>query len=210
MKLSKELVEQKKLAKKKKPNFVRQESHRRKRLGTKWRKPKGIHSKLRLHRRGKPSMVSIGYKTPVALQNRDSEGRLPFIVHNLKELKLFNPKENYAILYGKLGNKKRLQILEEAKKLKISFSNIKIDEKIKQIKQKAESKKELKKKREERKKKKEAERKKKEKGAIEKAKAQEKEKKKTEKMEKAKKKSDLAKENKKTKESTKKTEEVKK
>ena len=160
----KDLIEEKKQLKKKTPKFLKQESHRRKRLGNKdhWRKPKGVHSKIRLSRKGKRLLVSIGYKSPVILRNADSSGRIPIIINNVLELKNMDINKNFAIISAKVGNKKKISILEEAKKLKITFANIKnIDEFIKNLKDSFEKRKSEKKQRLEEKKKKEEAKKKK-------------------------------------------------
>ena len=44
---TKKLLELRKKIKGKKPNFIRQDAHKHKRLARKWRKPKGIQSKMR-------------------------------------------------------------------------------------------------------------------------------------------------------------------
>ncbi len=168
MKPLKELLEEKKQIKKKLPSFKRQESARRKKLGTKWRKPKGVQSKLRLRRRGKPAMVSIGYKTFSKLRHSNEEGKFPFLISSFSDLNSFDSEKNFAILSSKIGNKKRLQIFEKAKKQKISFSNIRdIDASIKKIKSEFEARKTKKKQRLEKKKKREQERKKKDKKTAE-------------------------------------------
>ncbi len=164
MKSLKELSKQKKKIKKKMPEFKRQESHRRKRLGTKWRKPRGVQSKLRLRRRGKPKMVSIGFKTISILRHANEEGKTPFRVENHNDLKNFNPEKNFAILSSKIGSKKRLEILEKAKSKKISFSNIRnLDSEIRKIKESYEKRKKQKKEKAEKKKKRQEELKKKDK-----------------------------------------------
>ena len=41
------LLELRKRIKRKKPEFIRQDAHKKKSLESKWRKPKGLHSKMR-------------------------------------------------------------------------------------------------------------------------------------------------------------------
>ena len=47
------LLELRRAMKRKKPDFIRQDSHKKAGLGAKWRKPKGIHSKMRKKHKGK-------------------------------------------------------------------------------------------------------------------------------------------------------------
>ena len=46
---------------KKRPKFKRQEWYTYKRLGDSWRRPRGLHSKMRKHLKYRPNVVSIGY-----------------------------------------------------------------------------------------------------------------------------------------------------
>ena len=52
-----EKLELRKKIKAKKPNFVSQDTHKRKRIRPRWRKPRGWHSKIRLHKIGYRKMV---------------------------------------------------------------------------------------------------------------------------------------------------------
>ena len=58
----KELLELRKQIKNKKPDFIRQDAHKKKKLGKKWRKARGLHSKIRLKLRGRGKFVSNGYR----------------------------------------------------------------------------------------------------------------------------------------------------
>ena len=117
----KNLIELKKKQKKKKPNFIRQESLR-KRLKNKWRRPKGIHSKIRLREAGKRARVSIGYGTPKNLRGLHKEGLKYIRISNLKDVD--NLKENQIIVLAKIGGKKKQQILKEIIKRKLKISNL--------------------------------------------------------------------------------------
>ncbi len=99
------------MMKRRKPAFVRQDAGRFKRLGAKWRKPRGIHSKMREHRKGHPDVVSIGYRTPQSLRGILGDGRTPVRVHNQHEVGLLDPKRHALILAASLGTRKRLALL---------------------------------------------------------------------------------------------------
>jgi len=60
--------------KRKKPEFLRQNWFRLKRLGRKWRAPKGKQSKLRRHFFGKGHIPSIGYGSPSAVRGLHPSG----------------------------------------------------------------------------------------------------------------------------------------
>ena len=48
---------------KKKPRFIRRDYTKRKNLGKKWRRPKGIDNKLRLNIKGHGKKISQGYRS---------------------------------------------------------------------------------------------------------------------------------------------------
>ncbi len=80
-----------------------------------WRKPKGRDNKMRESRKGRPPLVSIGYK-------RKKEKKDIFIVHNLKDLE--NAGKNDVVILGKVGRKKKIEILKRALEIKINFQNV--------------------------------------------------------------------------------------
>ena len=111
---------------KKKPKFRRQEYHKRKRLQkVKWRRPKGFHSKLRVFHKSKGKRVKVGYGSPKKFRGLHISGKEIVLVHTLTELKSLKKETQIAVLSRVLGTKKRLVILNEAKKLGIVFDNIK-------------------------------------------------------------------------------------
>lgn len=57
----------KNVIRKKKPKFIRQDTNRAKKFKIKWRKPKGMHSKLRLNKKGHQKSPSQGYRAPKKL-----------------------------------------------------------------------------------------------------------------------------------------------
>lgn len=130
----KELITQKIAMKKKMPKFRRQEAHVKARLSRSgWRKPRGVHSKMRRQRKGYNAIVKIGYRTPRLLRGRLRNGLLEVAITSPEELKNIT-KDQIALIPRTLGNRKRLAILQEAKKMKASISNFPmIDEKIKEI-----------------------------------------------------------------------------
>jgi large subunit ribosomal protein L32e len=130
----KELITQKIAMKKKMPKFRRQESHVKARLSrTGWRKPKGTHSKMRRQRKGYDVIVKVGYRTPKLLRGRLRSGLIEIAITTPEELKSIT-KDQIALIPRTLGNRKRLVILQEAKKLKVNLSNFPmIENKIKEI-----------------------------------------------------------------------------
>jgi large subunit ribosomal protein L32e len=137
--IDKKLIHKQKV-KSKKPNFVRQEAHKRKRLPQNWRKPKGVHSKLRLRRRGKANMVSIGYKMAEEVRGLTRQGLRQIMISSPEHLKYI--KEGEVAVLKKVSNRTRLTILKAAQKAKVQIVNIHdIAKKIEEVQKKLVSKK---------------------------------------------------------------------
>ncbi len=107
--------------------FRRSEAGRFKRLKERWRRPGGIHNKMRESKKGiKPK---IGWKKPEVEE-------VP-IISNLIELKGLKVKE--IIISSKIGMKKRLELEKFCAEKKIKITNFKkLVKKKKIVKKKAE------------------------------------------------------------------------
>ncbi len=157
------LEEIKKRIKARKPKFSRQDSHKKKKLGNKWKRPKGLHSKMRLQKKGYKRSVKTGYGTPTKIRGLYKNLERIF-VSNVDDLKNIDEKKQGVIISSTVGIKKRIEIMKEAEKLKIKNLNIKSPKDyIKKIEEKIEEKKKDKetKKKEKEEKKKEAKKEKK-------------------------------------------------
>ncbi|HIH02168.1 TPA: 50S ribosomal protein L32e [Thermoplasmata archaeon] len=125
--LSKDLLdalEKRKLVASRRPTFVRQEYHRRKRLRSGgWRRPRGMHSKMRQHYGYRTNVVSIGYGGPKEARNLHPSGFQEVIVHNVKDLEKIDPKVQAARVAHTVGMRKRVQIEEKADELSIRILN---------------------------------------------------------------------------------------
>ena len=127
------LLELRNRMKDKKPDFVRQDTHKRKKLEIKWKKPQGIHSKIRHRFKGRGKMPSPGYKSPVEARGVHTSGLRMINVYSIRDLEKIN-KENQGIIVAKsVGMKKKLDIFMKAKELNINVLNVNIDEQIKKI-----------------------------------------------------------------------------
>ena len=144
----------------KKLKFTRQDAHKKVRLGNKWRKPKGLHSKMRLSKKGYNKSVSIGYGSPKSTRGLDKSGLKLIIIKSLKEIENINAKEECIAVAKTIGLRKKVEILKQAVKKSINVVNVKdinkflkdVDDKIKKSKEEKEK---LKKEKEVRKKEKE-------------------------------------------------------
>lgn len=110
--------------KKKKPDYLRYTSHRVKALKEdSWRRPRGIHNKVRRKLKGKPSMVEVGYGSPKEVKGLLRNGKKPVLIHNLEELLKLDKEKEVAIIASAVGKRKRELILQKAKELNIEVLN---------------------------------------------------------------------------------------
>ncbi len=150
--------------------FIRQDSHKKVKLGEKWRRPRGLHSKLRLQKKGHPKLVSVGYGRSKATKFRGKNKLLPVLVSSLKDIEKIDVKNECAIISKNVGLKKKIEMLKEISKKKITVLNLKdIDDFINKSEQKIKDKKQEKEKanKEKQEKKKQLEKEKKDKKSIE-------------------------------------------
>lgn len=113
-----------KAMKARKPNFLRQDAHKVKRLPQKWRRPKGLHSKMRHKFKGYRALVSKGYKSPASVRGLSAKGLEMVTVANKAQLQTLNPKKQAVILASSVGMRKRLELVELANSMGIAVMNI--------------------------------------------------------------------------------------
>ena len=128
-----QLLAVRKELKERKPVFIRQDNPKRRKLNDKWRKPKGIHSKIRHHFKGRRKMPSPGYKSPRQVKGLHSSGMAVTVVHSVDEISKIKKETHGAVIAKSVGTKKKLEILKAAKKNNIQILNINIDDAIKKI-----------------------------------------------------------------------------
>jgi len=120
----KDLVKKRNITKAKKPRFQRQDANIMKHLRGSWRKPKGIHSKLREHRKGHGHLPAVGYSSPRSVFGLTRSGYIPVAVANVADL--VRIKENcVAIISSGVGMRKRVEIVKKAKELKLKILGLK-------------------------------------------------------------------------------------
>jgi len=110
--------------KQKKPNFVRPESWRYVRIKENWRRPRGLDHKVRLMYDGWPPGVSIGYRSPKATRGLHPSGYREVLVFNVEELKNVDPKTQAIRIAHTVGKRKRVKILAEAKRKRLTILNV--------------------------------------------------------------------------------------
>jgi large subunit ribosomal protein L32e len=109
------------------PDFVRQESWRYKRVGLAWRKPKGIDNHQRRQKfRGRPGLVKIGYGGPKIARGLHPSGFTDNLVHNLADLQKLDPKTDGVRIAHGVGKKKRIEIVAKALEQKFKIFNARV------------------------------------------------------------------------------------
>lgn len=106
------------------PAFKRQEWFRYAKFkDSTWRKPKGIHSKMkrRLKRRG--PIVDIGFRGPASVRGLHPTGFEEVLVYNVDNLDNIDPKKQAIRIGGTVGTKKRMAIEDRADELGIRVLN---------------------------------------------------------------------------------------
>lgn len=107
--------------KSKKPEFNFHDSHKKKRLGTSWRKPRGLHNKLRQQIAAKGKLVRPGFGSPRAVRGFHPCGLPEMLVNNLAEL---SRAQGFAVrIASAVGRKKRLEIEAKAEQTGLKVLN---------------------------------------------------------------------------------------
>ncbi|MBI5347449.1 MAG: 50S ribosomal protein L32e [Candidatus Aenigmarchaeota archaeon] len=118
--------------------FKRQDYFRYKKLGAKWRRPKGRQSKMRKAKAGNHKTPSVGFRGPMAGRYKIS-GKIPVVVRGLPDIGKLDG-EKIAIISSGIGMKKMLQVSEELEKRKIAIANPKRVKKAIRLKKNSEKK----------------------------------------------------------------------
>ena len=102
------------MLKHKRPEFVRQESWRYKRIKENWRRPRGIDSKMRRKIKGWPKCPEAGYRGPKVARGLHPSGYEEVLVYNPDDLDKIDPKTQAARIAHTVGIKKRMEIIAKA------------------------------------------------------------------------------------------------
>jgi len=115
-----------KTIKRKKPKFLRNDWHKKIRLGRKikkkrkWHGAKGRQNKLRLNRKGHQQRPKVGWGAEKNTKNF-IQGIEAIRVENIKEV--IAVKKGLGIIIAKVGARKRKEIITKANEMKIEILN---------------------------------------------------------------------------------------
>jgi large subunit ribosomal protein L32e len=97
-----------------KPQFNRQDYHKKKRTPTSWRKPRGQLSKQRRGIKGKGDTVQAGFRSPTAVRGKHPSGFEEVRVHNVDDLEGVDGDVEAVRIASTVGGRKRERIEEQA------------------------------------------------------------------------------------------------
>lgn len=125
--MTKELLSVRKQTKSTKPTFKGRQAHQFAKLRNRdaWRRPRGMGNKVRRQRRGQGAMPSVGYGAPRAIRGTNRDGLREVIISNIADLAKIDTKSEVVVISRTVGGRKKIDILAEVKKLKLSVSNVK-------------------------------------------------------------------------------------
>jgi large subunit ribosomal protein L32e len=116
-------VKLRKRVKANKPEFQGQEVWRYKRIRDRWRRPRGVDSKMRQNVKGWPKTVNVGYGGPKSAKFLHPSGYKEVLVHNLSEIEGLDAETQAIRIAHTVGGKKRLEILTKAKEKGLHILN---------------------------------------------------------------------------------------
>jgi len=97
-----------------KPQFNRQDYHKKKRTPTSWRRPRGGLSKQRIGIKGKGDKVQAGFRTPTKIRGLHPSGFEEVHVHNPDDLEDVDGDTQAVRIASSVGGRKRERIEERA------------------------------------------------------------------------------------------------
>ena len=116
-----------------KPQFNRQDYHKKKRTPESWRRPRGGLSKQRRRIKGKGPVVEAGYRTPTAVRGKHPSGFEEVRVENPDDLEGVDGDRQAVRIGSSVGGRKRERIEERAEDAGIrvlnpTYEEVEVDE----------------------------------------------------------------------------------
>lgn len=102
----------------------------KKRVKERWRKPRGIDNKKRVRKKSHGKVVKIGYKNDADKRGLHPSKKKEVLVSNVGEVEAIKEKEVVIRIRSSVGKKKRMEIEEKAREMKIRVLNPLKNEKI--------------------------------------------------------------------------------
>ncbi|MBR9682331.1 MAG: 50S ribosomal protein L32e [Candidatus Aenigmarchaeota archaeon] len=107
----------------KKPKFIRSGGKNRKKVGEKWRRPRGRTNKLRQHKKNRGRLPHPGYGTPATLRGLHPSGLEEVLIANVTGMENYDKEKQALRIEAKVGALKRIEIQKKAEELGIRILN---------------------------------------------------------------------------------------
>jgi len=125
----KKALDIRKRVKSKKPTFIRQDAHKKSKLKVCWRKPRGLHSKMRMKKRSYRRLPAIGFGSPRVTRDLNRMGLREIIVNNVADLlKIKESTKDLsgycAVVASTVGTRKKVTIVKKALELGFAIDNV--------------------------------------------------------------------------------------
>jgi large subunit ribosomal protein L32e len=121
-----DMLKLRKAIKDRKPEFKRQDTTHRPNLGTTgWRKPKGLHSKMRHKMAGHRAVPTVGWGSPAAVEGCHPSGLWPVQVNSINDISLIDAKTHGAMIAAGVGKRSKIQLIDALLKKNITILNVK-------------------------------------------------------------------------------------
>ena len=107
----------------KRARFKRAGFGTKKQLAESWRRPRGLQSKQRMHKKAKGAHPTPGYGSPIAVRGLHPSGYQDILVHNLAEMEGLDAATQAIRIAGAVGMRKREQMQARAVELGLKVLN---------------------------------------------------------------------------------------
>ena len=113
--------------------FKRQDTHKKKRVPSSWRRPRGTHSKQRKGIKGKGAKVEAGFGSPTIVRGRHPSGFEEVRVERPEDLDGVDPDREAVRIASSVGARKRERIEDQAaddgvRVLNPTYEEVEVDE----------------------------------------------------------------------------------
>lgn len=107
------------------PKFNVPNYGRKKRVKSRWRKPRGVDSKKRVHKAKMGASPEIGWRSPRNDRDFHPSGKKEVLVRNLKDMTLTEDQKKTSVfrIARTIGKRKRAEMVKKAKELGVKILN---------------------------------------------------------------------------------------
>jgi len=118
------MLELRRERKAKKPTFLREDLQKRKKLSAVWKKPNGLHSKMRVGKAGHRKMPTPSFSSPVEVRGLTKHGFIPVTINYPGDLMDLNAKTHAVMLGRNVGKRSRIALIALCEKAKLKILNV--------------------------------------------------------------------------------------